>query len=157
MNDIFREYLDQFTVVYQDDILIYSSDLNSHEQHVRLVLSKLREHDLYAKYEKCVFKQAVVEFLNYIISPEGISTDQRKVAAIQEWQPPTRVRDVQSFLGFANFYCRFIKGFSKIVQPLVHPDPPKPFIVETDASDFAIYPLTTWQRWGTPSSSLLFA
>ena len=171
INDIFREYLDQFMVAYLDDILIYSPDLHTHEQHVRLVLSKLREHGLYAKCEKCVFDQPSVEFLGYIISPDGISMDQRKVAAIQEWQPPTRVRDLQSFLGFANFYRRFIKGFSSIVQPLValtrkdrpftwtsvehkafvslksafmtapvllHVDPTKPFIVETDASDFAI-------------------
>ena len=171
MNDIFREYLDQFMVAYLDDILIYSPDLDTHAQHVRLVLTKLREYGLYAKYEKCVFEQPSVEFLGYIITCDGISMDQRKVAAIQEWQPPTRVRDVQSFLGFANFYRRFIKGFSSIVQPLValtrkdrpftwtsaeqtafvslksafmtapvllHPNPTKPFIVETDASDFAI-------------------
>jgi hypothetical protein len=84
INDIFREYLDQFMVAYLDDILIYSPDLHTHEQHVCLVLSKLREHGLYAKCEKCVFDQPSVEFLGYIISPDGISMDQRKVAAIQE-------------------------------------------------------------------------
>ena len=83
------------------------------------MLSRLREHCLYAKYEKCAFEQSFVEFLGYIISPDVSSMDQQKVDTIQEWQPPTRVRDVQSFLGFANFYRRFIKGFSKIVQPLV--------------------------------------
>ena len=70
-------------------------------------------------YEKCAFKQFSIEFLGYIISPDGISMDQHKVAAIQEWQPPTQVRDLQSFLSFANFYRRFIKGLSKSVQPLV--------------------------------------
>ena len=118
MNDIFREYLDQFMVVYLDDILIYSPDLDTHEQYVCL-LSRLRKHCFYAKYEKCAFKQSCVEFLGYIISPDGISMDQRKVATSQEWQPPTRVRDVQSFLCFANFYRQFIKGFSSIVELLV--------------------------------------
>ena len=91
----------QFMVVYLDDILIYSLDLDTHEQHVCMVLSRLREHVLYAKYEKCTFEQSSVESLGYIIPPDGISMDQRKVAAIQEWKPPTRVRDIQSFLGFA--------------------------------------------------------
>ena len=93
MNDIFREYLDQFMVVYLDDILIYSRDLDIHEQYVRLVLSRLREHSLYAKDEKCAFEQSSIEFLGYIIPPDGISMDQRKVVVIQEWKPPTQVRD----------------------------------------------------------------
>lgn len=171
MNDIFREYLDQFVVVYLDDILIFSPDVVSHTTHVRLVLTKLREHGLYAKLEKCEFHCSSVEFLGYIISPTGITMDKRKIAAICDWDAPKRVKDVQSFLGFANFYRRFIKGFSTLAQPLVsltrkdqpfqwtqreqhafaslqeafttapvllHPDPRKPFQVETDASDYAI-------------------
>ena len=89
MNDMLREYLDQLMVVYLDYILIYSPDLDTHEQHVHMVLSRLREHSLYAKYEKCAFEYSSVEFLGYIISLNGISMDQQKVAAIQEWKPPT--------------------------------------------------------------------
>jgi hypothetical protein len=171
MNDIFREYLDHFVVIYLDDILVFSSNIKEHTRHVRLVLAKLREHGLYAKSEKCEFDRTCVEFLGYVISTQGITMDTQKVKTIQEWVVPTRVRDVQSFLGFANFYRRFIKGFSVIAQPLIaltrkdatfewttaaqkafdllkrafttapvllHPDPTKPFQVETDASDFAI-------------------
>ena len=89
MDDIFDKYLVQFTVTYLDDILIYSLDLDTHEHHVHLVPSRLREHDLYAKYEKCTFDQSSMEFLGYIFSFDGISIDQWKVATIQEWQPPT--------------------------------------------------------------------
>ena len=127
MNDIFCEYLDQFTVVYLDDILIFSPDLDINNHDVCHVLSRLREDSVYAKYEKCAFKQSFVEFLGYIISPDSISMDQRKVVAIQELQPLTQLRDIQSFLGFANFYRRFIKGVSNFVQPLValsHKDQP---------------------------------
>ena len=119
MNDIFREYLDQFVVAYLDDILIFSQDVVSHTTHVRLVLTKLREHGLYAKLEKCEFHCSSVEFLGYIISPNGITMDKRKIVAIYEWDSPKRVKEVQSFLGFANFYRRFIKGFSTLAQPLV--------------------------------------
>mgnify|MGYP000532974220 FL=1 len=171
MNNIFREYLDHFVVIYLDDILVFSSNIEEHTRHVRLVLSKLREHGLYAKSEKCEFDRTSVEFLGYVISPSGITMDARKVAAITDWPVPTRLKEVQSFLGFANFYRRFINGFSSLVQPLiiltrkdtpflwtsaaqrafdalkaafltapvlVHPDPTRPFQVETDASDFAI-------------------
>ena len=119
MNDIFREYLDHFVVVYLDDILVFSSSIEEHTHHVRLTLSKLREHGLYAKREKCEFDCNSVEFLGYVISPQGITMDPRKIKTIQEWATPKRVKDVQSFLGFANFYRRFIKGFSVIVQPLI--------------------------------------
>ena len=171
MNHIFREYLDHFVVIYLDDILVFSSSMEEHTRHVRLILTKLREHGLYAKSEKCEFDRTSVEFLGYVISPPGITMDPRKVATIHDWPIPTRLKEVQSFLGFANFYRRFIDRFSTIVQPLisltrkdvpfvwtaatqhafdalkqafmsapvlVHPDPAKPFQVETDASDFAL-------------------
>ena len=76
MNDIFWEYLNQFMVAYLDDILIYSLDLDTQEHHVHLVLSRLREHGLYAKYEKCMFEQSSMKFLGYIFSSDGISMDQ---------------------------------------------------------------------------------
>ena len=119
MNDIFRQYLDHFVVIYLDDILVFSSSLEEHTRQVRLVLAKLREHGLYAKSEKCEFDRTSIEFLGYIISPTGIKMDMKKVTVIREWATPTRVKDVQSFLGFANFYRRFIKGFSTLAKPLI--------------------------------------
>ena len=118
MNDIFREFLNNFVVCYLDDILIYSKDINQHEEHVQLVLDKLRNASLYAKPEKCNFYQSQVEFVRYIVSYDDISMDQKKIQAVLEWATPKTVRDVQCFLGFANFYRIFIKNYLKIAAPL---------------------------------------
>jgi hypothetical protein len=118
MNDVFREYLDRFVVCYLDDILIYSKNVEEHEEHVKLVLQKLREKGLYAKAEKCAFHQPKVEFLGYIISSEGLMMDPKKVQAVTDWASPKTVRDVQCFLGFANFYRIFIKNYSQVAAPL---------------------------------------
>jgi hypothetical protein len=113
-----REYLDRFCVVYLDDILIYSDTLEEHIAHVRRVLQKLIEHRLYAKLEKCEFHAQTIGFLGYIISPEGISMESDRIATITEWPAPASVHDIQVFLGFANFYRRFIEGYSRIVSPI---------------------------------------
>ena len=118
MNDIFQEFLDNFIICYLDDILIYSIDINQHEEHVRLVLDKLCNAGLYAKLEKCNFHQSQVEFLGYIVSCDGMSMDQKKVQVVLEWETPKTIHDVQCFLGFANFYRIFIKSYSKIAAPL---------------------------------------
>ena len=106
-------------VIYLDNILVFSSNWEEHTHHVRLVLTKLREYRLFAKSEKCEFDRTSVEFLGYIISPTGITMDERKVATITNWPLPTRLKEVQSFLGFSNFYRRFIDGFSTLMQPLI--------------------------------------
>ncbi|KAL0165899.1 hypothetical protein M9458_037743, partial [Cirrhinus mrigala] len=158
MNEIFRDMLHQFVVVYIDDILIYSNDLFSNDS----------KYQLYLKGEKCEFHQDRVQFLGYYISPEGIEMDPKKVAAVQDWPTPTTVKELQRFLGFANFYRRFIKGYSQITSVLTsllkgakktitwtsaaqtvftqlksafctapvlkHPDPNSPFIVEVDGA-----------------------
>ncbi len=112
-------FIDQtFVVVYLDDILIFFKDQENHYKHVRLMFATLREHGLYAKLEKCEFDKYSVAFLGYVISPDGIFMDKSKVETIQCWATPSLVKDVQRFLGFANFYCRFIKGYSKITTPL---------------------------------------
>jgi hypothetical protein len=127
MNDIFRPYLDQFVIVYLDDVLIFSKNPEEHEKHVKLVLEKLREVGLYAKLEKCQFDKDTVEFLGYVVSPSGISMDKAKVETLLAWKTPESLRDVQCFLGFANFYRAFIKNYSTIAAPLIaltHKDKP---------------------------------
>ncbi|KAL0172961.1 hypothetical protein M9458_033272 [Cirrhinus mrigala] len=118
MNTIFQEYLNRFVIVYIDDILIYSPSLSEHIGHVKLVLQKLREFTLLLKAEKCKFHVTHTSFLGYIISPTGVCMDERKVVAISSWPTPTTVKELQRFLGFSNFYRRFIKNYSQVVSPL---------------------------------------
>lgn len=118
VNDVLREFLDDFVVVYLDDILIYSENPDDHDDHVRKVLSKLREAKLSLKLEKCNFDQSSVNFLGYVVSTEGLSMDPAKVSAIKEWSTPRSAHDIQVFLGLANFYRRFVKDYSKIAAPL---------------------------------------
>ena len=118
MNDIFSDLLDVSVTIYLDDILIYSDNPADHKQHVREVLRRLRKHGLYARPDKCHFSTDTVEYLGFILSKEGLKMDQSKVQTIQDWPEPRKVKDIQSFLGFANFYRRFISGYSDIVVPL---------------------------------------
>jgi hypothetical protein len=118
MNKIFMEYLDKFVVVFIDDILIYSKNEEEHEEHLRLVLQKLREHELYAKFSKCEFWLKEVAFLGHIITNEGIAVDPSKVSDVLKWEPPRTVSEIKCFLGLIGYYRRFIEGFSKIVKPL---------------------------------------
>jgi hypothetical protein len=109
MNKMFMEYLDRFVVVVIDDILIYYKSESDHEEHLRLVLQKLRDNLLYAKYSKCGFWIGKVPFLGHIISNGGISLDPAKVKEIMEWRVPTTVTEIWSFLGLAGYYRRFIE------------------------------------------------
>ena len=118
MNYHFRDMLDHFVIVYLDDILVYSQDAASHHYHVQQVLQRLRQTRLFAKAEKCEFHTDSVEFLGYLIGPFGISMDGKKVATIRDWPVPSNLQELRSFLGFCNFYRRFIKGYSTIVTPL---------------------------------------
>jgi hypothetical protein len=118
MNDIFSDMLDVSVIVYLDDILIYSDDPESHKKHVREALRRLRKHGLYANADKCVFNTDTVEYLGFILSPQGLTMDPSKVKTIQDWPEPRKVKDIQSFLGFANFYRRFIQNYSEIIIPL---------------------------------------
>ncbi len=101
-----------------DNILIYSWNLAEHRHHVTQVLCQLRKHHLYLKLEKCEFHRPTVQFLGYILSADGIQMDQRKVQAIRDWTQPQSVKELQRFLGFANFYRRFIQNFSLLPAPL---------------------------------------
>jgi hypothetical protein len=118
MNKVFMEYLDRSVVVFIDDILIYFKSDSDHEEHLRLVLQKLRDNQLYAKYSKCEFWIDEVSFLGHIISNGGISVDPAKVKEIMAWSVPTTVTEIRSFLGLAGYYRRFIEGFSKIAKPM---------------------------------------
>lgn len=118
MNSILRPFLDKFVIVYLDDVLIYSRTSEEHKHHLRLVLQALREHKLYAKLTKCEFWRDTLPFLGHIISQEGISMDPDKLAAIKQWPIPTTVTQLQSFLGLANYYRRFVKDYSFIAAPL---------------------------------------
>jgi hypothetical protein len=114
MNKVFMEYLDKFVVVFIDDILIYSKTEEEHEEHLRLVLQKLREHQLYAQFSKCDFWLKEVSFLGHIITDGGISDDPAKVKDVLKWEPPRIVKEIRSFLRLAGYYQRFIEGFSRL-------------------------------------------
>ncbi|CCO32589.1 Retrotransposable element Tf2 155 kDa protein type 1 [Rhizoctonia solani AG-1 IB] len=118
MNDIFRDLLDITVIVYLDDILIFSNSREEHVQHVTEVLSRLQKHNLFCNPSKCVFFVTEVTYIGLVVTPEGISMEQEKVKAIQEWPEPRNVKQVQSFLGFANFYRRFVHDFSRLACPL---------------------------------------
>jgi len=118
MHETFRPYLDNFVIVFLDDILIFSKTLKEHEVHVKKVLEILRQQKLFAKESKCDLFKTEVEFLGHIVGRNGIRMMEDKVKAIQDWPTPTKVTHIRSFLGTAGYYRRFIKDFSKLAAPL---------------------------------------
>uniref|UniRef100_A0A8C5PN48 Reverse transcriptase n=1 Tax=Leptobrachium leishanense TaxID=445787 RepID=A0A8C5PN48_9ANUR len=120
LNDILKNILDQYVIVYLDDILIYSDNQEDHTRHVRNVLLRLRQHRLYAKLEKCRFNVTTLEFLGFVREPNNIRMDPSKIEAIRSWPTPANKKGIQCFIGFCNFYRKFIKDFSKIIKPLTY-------------------------------------
>jgi hypothetical protein len=118
MNSIFMPELDQFVVVFIDDILVYSKSMEEHKEHLWIVLQRLQEHQLYAMFSKCEFWIKELPFLGHVVSPEGIAVDPSKVKEVLKWKPLTIVSEIQSFLGLTGYYRRFIPNFSKIVKPI---------------------------------------
>ncbi|KAJ1571010.1 hypothetical protein NDA11_006716 [Ustilago hordei] len=118
INDIFRDIIGIYVVVYLDDFLIFSDTEEAHVKHVTEVLTHLRSNRLFAKLSKCEFHTKTVEFLGYIIKLTGIEMDPEKVRTVKEWPMPESIHDIQRFLGFANFYRRFIAHFAHIAKPL---------------------------------------
>ena len=119
INKILAEKLDVFVIVYLDDILIYTEDESEgHVQAVRWVLNQLRKFSLYANLKKCQFYQEEVWFLGYIVSLQGFCMEDERIKAVKQWPEPKSVRDIQVFLGFANFYQQFIQGFNSIAVSL---------------------------------------
>nr|AAM01007.1 Putative retroelement [Oryza sativa Japonica Group] len=118
MNKVFTEYQDKFVVVFINDIRIYSRTKEEHEEHLRLALEKLREHQLYAKFSKCEFWLSEVKFLGHVISAGGVAVDPSNVESVTNWKQPKTVSEIRSFLGLAGYYRRFIENFSKIAKPM---------------------------------------
>ncbi|GBG83511.1 hypothetical protein CBR_g37225 [Chara braunii] len=172
MNDIFRDILEEYVLVYLDDILVYSRTLEDHIRHLRDVLQRLRKHGFYAKLSKCRFAQRKVDFLGHHVSDQGLHMDDAKITAIAEWPIPTSAKQLRSFLGLTIYYSNFIQGYARysyvLTSTLLRKNPPwfwtplcedafralkkavtcapvlrlpdfdRPFIVTTDASDFAV-------------------
>ncbi|KAL1274452.1 hypothetical protein QQF64_027266, partial [Cirrhinus molitorella] len=120
IHEVLREFLHHFVIVYIDDILIYSRSEAEHRHHVAEVLQTLRKHKLFLKAEKCSFHLPSVQFLGYIIDHHGVRMDEGKVTSVVSWPEPTTIKELQRFLGFANFYRRFIQDYSSITAPLTN-------------------------------------
>jgi hypothetical protein len=118
MNNIFASIIRKFVLVFVDDILIYSSDLAQHVDHLQQVFSILKENHLFVKRSKCSFAQTSLEYLGHIVSASGVSTDPAKITAVQNWPQPTNVKQLKGFLGLAGYYRKFIRNFSVISRPL---------------------------------------
>src|SRR5882724_11555686 len=118
MNKIFSDIIDIIVIRYMDNILIYSDNISEHKAHIWEVLCRLHTNGPFAHTDKCKFHITSCEYLRYLLSPEGLTTALYKFQIIQDWPVPQKVKDIQYFLGFTNFYCHFIHGYCKITVPL---------------------------------------
>ena len=119
MDDILRLFTNSFVVIYLDDIHIYSRTWEEHLQHIHQVLHTLRQHKLYANLEKCSFGMERVQYLGYIVNEHSVLLDLAKIQSIRNWLTPTTLIELRSFLGLANFYRRFVLGFSNISWSII--------------------------------------
>ncbi|KAF8088547.1 hypothetical protein N665_0537s0002 [Sinapis alba] len=117
MNGIFQDFLDEFVIIFIDDILVYSKSKEDHERHLRVVLERLREQQLFAKLSKCSFWQKSVGFLGHIVSDQGVSVDPEKIKA-KVWPRPKNATEVRSFLGLTGYYRKFVKGVASLAQTM---------------------------------------
>jgi Reverse transcriptase (RNA-dependent DNA polymerase)/RNase H-like domain found in reverse transcriptase len=118
MNTIFKPYLRRFVLIFFDDILIYSADIFSHQDHLTKVFTKLVEHKLSAKRNKCEFGARQIEYLGHLISEKGVATDPSKVQAMVSWSEPRNIKELRGFLGLTGYYRKFIKNYGYISKPL---------------------------------------
>ena len=119
MNFLLGEYLDKCVLVVLDDILIYSASMEEHVEHLRQVLNTLRRERLYAKASKCEMVQTSIEFLGQQISGDGMTPTEAKLKAVRDWSRPQDLHGIRSFLGFANYYHRFMRNFAEVANPLM--------------------------------------
>ena len=120
MNNIFQGYLRKFLLVFLDDILVYSKDLQHHLSHLHMVLLTMRRNSLYAKKSKCYFGVERVEYLGHFITKDGVSSDPAKIMAIKNWPIPTSLKQLRGFLGLTRYYRWFVRGFGGIARPLTN-------------------------------------
>lgn len=118
IKNVLCDMLNHFVFVYLDDILIFSKSLHEHTHHIRTVFQRLLENNLFVKPEKCEFHVSEVSFLGFILADGRLQMDPKKAQAVRDWPQPTSVKGVQRFLGFANLYRKFIRGFSSVAAPL---------------------------------------
>lgn len=118
MNTIFSSLLCKCVLVFVDDILIYSSTLNAHLDHLQQVFKILDEHQLQLKQSECSFGQQQLEYLGHIISAQGVDTDPKKIEAVEKWPTPTNIKQLRGFLGLSGYYCMFVKNYDVISRPL---------------------------------------
>lgn len=121
MNNVLRGLIQKgFVLVYMDDILVFSRTPEEHADHLREVLTVLSKNKFYANKKKCQFFQHELTFLGHVVSAEGLKVDPQKTRVVQEWPTPKNVHDVRSFLGLANYFRRFVQGYSNLVRPLTN-------------------------------------
>ena len=118
MNELFRDYLDEFVVIYIDDILVFSKTFEDHMRHLQIVFKILKEANLMIKLKKCKFCEPNIEFLGHIVGRDGLKPDPSKIEKIKNLKSPKNVKDVRSILGICSYYRKFVKNFSKIAKPL---------------------------------------
>ena len=118
MHWVFQPYLGRFVVVFVDNILIYYKSEEDHKGHLRIVLQTLREHQLYAEFNKCEFGLTKVRFLGHMVSASRVSVDSEKVEAVMSWERPKSIFKIRSFLGLAGYYRTFIEDFSRLAAPM---------------------------------------
>jgi hypothetical protein len=119
MNKVFKEYLDKFMNVYIDDIIIYSKNWNEHLQHIKIVLEELRKVNMMLKLKKCEWAKKNVEYLGYIVGTDGLKPDNKKIEKIKNLKPPKNIKQIREINGLCSYYRKFVKGYSKIVKPIM--------------------------------------
>ncbi|XP_026399371.1 uncharacterized protein LOC113295235 [Papaver somniferum] len=118
MNDVFKPHLRKFILVFFDDILVYSPDMDTHLKYLEITLSTLKQHTLFSKLSKCSFGQDKVEYLGHIISKEGVAADPIKIEFILQWPIPITLKELMGFLGLTGYYRKFVKNYGVICKPL---------------------------------------